>query len=87
MGDHVGTLVGRFDDACAEQGRGPLDRYLLLDASPRYALESVELYAEMTGRARELGFTDVVTHWPRADEPYAGSEAVLEAVASAVVRP
>ena len=53
-------------------GRSGLDRYLLLDASPRYALESVDLYAEMAGRAAELGFTDVVTHWPRPDGPYAG---------------
>jgi hypothetical protein len=29
-----------------------------------------------------MGFTDVVTHWPRADGVYAGSESVLEAVAS-----
>ena len=85
--DHVATLVARFDDACAEHDRGPLDRYLLLDASPRYALESVDLYAEMAGRATELGFTDVVTHWPRPDGPYAGDVAVLEAVAAAVLAP
>ena len=63
-------------------GAAPLDRYLLLDASPRYSLESVDLYAEMIGRAAELGFTDVVTHWPRPDGPYAGDVAVLEAVAA-----
>ena len=40
----------------------------------------------MAGRASELGFTDVVTHWPRPESPYAGDEAVLEAVASTVVR-
>ncbi|WP_392543387.1 LLM class flavin-dependent oxidoreductase [Oryzobacter telluris] len=83
---HLDGLVARFDDACAQAGRGSLDRYLLLDSSPRYALESVELYAEMTGRAAELGFTDVVTHWPRPESPYAGSEGVLEAAAEAVVR-
>ena len=85
--DHVAGLVTRFDDECARSGRGPLDRYLLLDASPRYALESVDLYAEMAGRAAELGFTDVVTHWPRPDGPYAGDESVLEAVAATVLRP
>jgi hypothetical protein len=83
---HVGTLVRRFDDECEKQARGPLDRYLLLDASPRYALESVDLYAEMAGRAGELGFTDVVTHWPRPDGPYEGDVSVLEAAADAVVR-
>ena len=84
---HVAELGARVDDALADAGRGGVDRYLSLDSSPRFSLESVELYAEMTGRAAALGFTDVVTHWPRADDPYAGSEAVLEAVASAVVRP
>ena len=82
---HVAELVGRFDDAVDAVGRGPLDRVLSLDSSPRFSLESVELYAEMAGRARELGFTDVVTHWPRPDGPYAGDLAVLEAVASSVV--
>ena len=59
----------------------PLDRYLSLDGAPRFSLESAELFTEMVGRAGELGFTDVVTHWPRAEGVYAGSEAVLEEVA------
>lgn len=83
---HVATLARLADDAAAEAGRGPLDRYLLLDSSPRYALESVGLYAEMAGRAAGLGFTDVVTHWPRPDSPYAGDVGVLEKVADVVVR-
>ena len=29
--------------------------------------------------------TDVITHWPRPDSPYAGDEATLEAVASDVI--
>ena len=41
------------------------------------------MFEEMVGRAGDLGFTDVVTHWPRAEGPYAGSEAVLEEVAGA----
>lgn len=83
--DHVAGLVERFDEAVAEDDRGPRPRYLLLDSSPRYALESLDLYTEMVGRAAALGFTDVVTHWPRPESPYAGSEAVLEAVAAEVV--
>ena len=82
---HVATLVERFDDALAATGRGPVSRVLSLDSSPRFSLESVELYAEMAGRAGDLGFTDVVTHWPRADGPYAGDPAVLEAVAATVL--
>ena len=69
---------------CSGPGRqrGPSTATCSLDGSPRYALESVGLYAEkVTGRAAELGFTDVVTHWPRPDGVYAGREAVLEEVA------
>lgn len=67
-----------------EQGgdRTDFPRYLNLDSSPRYSLESVDLFEEMTGRAAELGFTDVITHWPRAETPYAGREATLHEVAS-----
>lgn len=75
---HVAELAGRFAEAEAAAGRGPLRRLLSLDASPRFSLESAGLYAEMTGRAADLGFTDTVTHWPRPDGPYAGDEAVLE---------
>lgn len=82
---HVGQLVERFGEALAEVGREGVDRYLSLDSSPRFSLESVDLYAEMAGRAAALGFTDVVTHWPRPEGPYAGDVAVLEAVAAQVL--
>jgi hypothetical protein len=62
-------------------------RVLSLDSSPQFSLESVAVYEEMTGRAAELGFDDVVAHWPRPDGPYAGSEAVLEAVAERALAP
>ena len=80
----LATLVARFDDAAREAGRDPadVDRYLNVDAAPRLALESVDVFEESVGRARALGFTDVVVHWPRAAGVYAGSEAGLEAAAS-----
>ncbi|MBM6404490.1 LLM class flavin-dependent oxidoreductase [Phycicoccus sp. CSK15P-2] len=83
---HVAGLVERFDEARTAAGRGAADRYLSLDSSPRYSLESAGLHAEMSGRAAELGFTDVVCHWPRAEGPYAGDPAVLEEVAGSLVR-
>lgn len=82
----VAGLVERLDTVLAEEGRESLsmDRYLLLDSSPVYSLESAGRFAEMAGRAGELGFTDVITHWPRPDGPYAGRLAVLEEVAEAL---
>ena len=80
----VGVLARRLDDTLAEAGRdrASLDRYLLLDSSPVFSLSSADLFEEMAGRASDLGFTDVITHWPRPDGVYAGDVAVLEDVAS-----
>ena len=84
--DHVGVLAERYAEACAAEGREPGRRVLSLDSSPRFSLESADLHAEMSGRAAALGFTDVVTHWPRPEGPYAGDESVLEEVSSRLVR-
>jgi alkanesulfonate monooxygenase SsuD/methylene tetrahydromethanopterin reductase-like flavin-dependent oxidoreductase (luciferase family) len=79
----VREIVDRVDEACARAGRDPssLDRYINLDSAPTYSLSSVEAFRDAVGRARELRFTDVVAHWPRARDRYVGDEAVLEAVA------
>ena len=79
----LATSRDTLEEALVAGGRDPsvFPRYLNLDASPRFSLESVELFAEMTGRAEDLGFTDVVTHWPRPEPPYAGQERVLDQVA------
>jgi alkanesulfonate monooxygenase SsuD/methylene tetrahydromethanopterin reductase-like flavin-dependent oxidoreductase (luciferase family) len=83
----LAVLGGRLDDALAEAGRLPetLERHLNLDSSPQFALSSVGAFEEMAGRAAGLGFTDVITHWPRPDGPYAGDLSVLESVASDVL--
>ena len=83
----VADSAQRFTDALHTAGRDPssVDRYLSLDASPVYSLSSVAAFTDAVGRAGELGFTDVVTHWPRRDDWYAGDEAVLEAVAAEVL--
>jgi hypothetical protein len=44
-------------------------------------MSSADAFTDATGRAAELGFTDVVAHWPRASGWYAGSEKTLETVA------
>jgi alkanesulfonate monooxygenase SsuD/methylene tetrahydromethanopterin reductase-like flavin-dependent oxidoreductase (luciferase family) len=80
----VGDQVREFEDALAAAGRVPAEvpRYLSLDASGSYALSSAGYFADAAGRAGELGFTDVITHWPRPADPYAGDESVLAAAAS-----
>jgi len=75
----VADLAGRMDEALERAGRdrATLDRYLSLDAAPAFSLSSADFLAEQVARAARLGFTDVVTHWPRASSWYAGDEAVL----------
>jgi alkanesulfonate monooxygenase SsuD/methylene tetrahydromethanopterin reductase-like flavin-dependent oxidoreductase (luciferase family) len=84
----VGELSGRFTDTLEASGHAPgaLDRYLSLDSSGSPVLTSVDLYEESVGRAAELGFTDVVVHWPRESGVYAASESVLDEVASRLDR-
>lgn len=80
----VAELARRVEEACEAAGREPssLTRTLSLDSGGRYSLASVDVFEESVGRARELGFTDIVTHWPRRDGIYAGDESVLHEVAS-----
>ena len=83
----LAELSARLEETLGQAGRDSLafDRYLNLDSSPQFALSSVGVFEEMAGRAGELGFTDVITHWPRPDGPYAGDVSVLEQVASQVL--
>ena len=46
-----------------------------------YSLSSVDAFTDAVGRAAELGFTDVVTHWPRESSWFAGDETILDSVA------
>ena len=78
----VRDLSHRLDDVL-EEGR-PFDRYLALD-SARYSLSSVDAFEDVVGRAADLGFTDVITHWPRAEGVYVGSEDTLEQIATEVI--
>jgi alkanesulfonate monooxygenase SsuD/methylene tetrahydromethanopterin reductase-like flavin-dependent oxidoreductase (luciferase family) len=84
----VEETARRFDDALTAAGRGAagVDRYLSLDSAPVYSLSSVDAFVDAVGRARQLGFTDVVTHWPREASWYAGDEKTLETIAAMLPR-
>lgn len=61
-------------------------RLLSLDSCPGYSLSSAARFEDMAGRAAELGFTDVIVHFPRADGVYAGREETLEQIAHSMTR-
>jgi alkanesulfonate monooxygenase SsuD/methylene tetrahydromethanopterin reductase-like flavin-dependent oxidoreductase (luciferase family) len=85
--DGVGTSVTTLDEALAAAGRDPgaFPRYLNLDSAPAYSLTDPETFAAHVRRAAELGFTDVICHWPRSTSPYAGKESTLEIVATQLI--
>jgi alkanesulfonate monooxygenase SsuD/methylene tetrahydromethanopterin reductase-like flavin-dependent oxidoreductase (luciferase family) len=85
----VADGLRRFEDGLAAVGREPaaVPRYLSLDAAGPYSLSSTAYLMEAVGRAADLGFTDVIIHWPRPDGPYAGDERVLETVAADLLAP
>ncbi|HEX7738987.1 MAG TPA: LLM class flavin-dependent oxidoreductase [Marmoricola sp.] len=81
-----------FGEELERTGRPDVPRLVHTDSTPhvdagevRYALRSPDFFAEMTGRLAELGFTDTIVAWPRAEGVYAGSEAVLEQVAADLI--
>lgn len=79
--DDVARLAARFTEIEAAHGRSGLPRYLDLDTAA-YTLDSIDHVEDSLGRARELGFTDVLVHWPRESGIYAGRESVLEELAT-----
>ncbi|MEU4447074.1 LLM class flavin-dependent oxidoreductase [Actinosynnema sp. NPDC050801] len=83
----LAELSARFDEALAAGSRDPagVRRFLQTDAAPVFSLSSVECYRDFLGRAGELGFTDVLAPWPRAEGPFAGDEAILDTVAADVL--
>jgi alkanesulfonate monooxygenase SsuD/methylene tetrahydromethanopterin reductase-like flavin-dependent oxidoreductase (luciferase family) len=74
----------RLAEACREERRDPgtLGRLALVGFADR-ALESVGAFEDARGRYAELGFSDLVVHWPRSEEPLAGDLRVLERIAAA----
>jgi alkanesulfonate monooxygenase SsuD/methylene tetrahydromethanopterin reductase-like flavin-dependent oxidoreductase (luciferase family) len=76
----------RVEEACMAVGRDPasLRRLALLGFRER-PLASLEAFRDVVGRHTAWGFTDLVVHWPRSDEPFRDDRAVLERVAADVL--
>ena len=72
----------RVDEACAAAGREPasLDRLVLTGPHLDAGLTSPAAFEDVTGAYAEIGVTDLVVHWPRPSEPYAGDPTMLERI-------
>ncbi len=69
-----------FEDACAAAGRDPASagKLLVTGATVGGVLDSAQSFRDASGTFADLGFTDLVVHWPRPSEPYQGDERVLD---------
>ena len=60
-----------LDFHCATFGRDPatMRRYYLIGNTAERPLASIDAFEDFIGRYRALGFTDIVFHHPRPDDP------------------
>lgn len=61
-----------------------LGKVLLTGFTPDRArpLESVEAFVDFAGHHRELGFTEIVVHWPIPETPFAADQKTFERIAT-----
>lgn len=75
---------------CAAIGRDPetIERILLTGNTSERPLASLDAFADFVGRYGELGFTEVVFHHPRPDDPvWTDDPAMVERIAEAYLEP
>ncbi|ROQ67540.1 luciferase-like monooxygenase [Streptomyces sp. 840.1] len=82
--------VARIAAACGEAGRdaAELDKVLLTAFTPDRSgmLASVDAFVDFAGRHREIGFTEIVVHWPIPDSDFAADQGVFERIATEALR-
>lgn len=84
----IETQVRRLEEACAVIGRDPatISRIYLIGNTDERPLASVAAFDDFVGRYSALGFTDLVFHHPRADDPAWDEPAnIVDAIAADVL--
>ncbi|MGS2589048.1 LLM class flavin-dependent oxidoreductase [Streptomyces hebeiensis] len=78
--------IGKLDKACTDIGRdvAEMDKILLTGFTPERSglLESVDAFVDFAGRHQEIGFTEIVLHWPIPDSDFAADQSVFESIAA-----
>ncbi|MEE1929970.1 LLM class flavin-dependent oxidoreductase [Streptomyces sp. TRM 70351] len=78
--------VAKLGAACETAGRDvtELDKILLTAFTPDRSamLGSVDAFVDFAGRHREIGFTEIVLHWPIPGSGFAADQAVFERIAT-----
>ncbi len=82
----VAEQAAELDRRCRELGRDPrtIDRIYLVGNTEARPLASIEAFGRFVERYAELGFTDVVFHLPRTDDPVWNDDlGIVEEIAAA----
>jgi alkanesulfonate monooxygenase SsuD/methylene tetrahydromethanopterin reductase-like flavin-dependent oxidoreductase (luciferase family) len=84
----VRNQLRQLDDACAAIGRDPatIDRIFMIGNGEARPLASTATFDEFVARYSALGFTDLVFHHPRLDDPeWDEPVAIVDAIATEVL--
>ena len=78
----VTEQMTRLDAACMAAGRDPATLARLVLTGPRLdpGLSSPASFEDTVGRYAAAGVTDLVVHWPRPADPYAGDRTTFEEI-------
>jgi alkanesulfonate monooxygenase SsuD/methylene tetrahydromethanopterin reductase-like flavin-dependent oxidoreductase (luciferase family) len=78
----VARQLALFEEICQAEGRDPASIGRLVLTGPRLdaGLQSPNAFFEVKEAYAAVGVTDLVVHWPRPTEPYAGDESILELI-------
>ena len=86
-GPDVAAQVVQLEDACAAVNRDPasIRRMLLTGFQCSPGLSSPSEFADAIAEYEAMGMTDVVVHWPRSSDPFAGDLETFEACITSFV--
>ncbi|MFJ8860936.1 LLM class flavin-dependent oxidoreductase [Streptomyces sp. NPDC102451] len=76
--------ISRLGAACEETGRdvSELDKILLTGFTPGRPLRSFDAFVDFAGTHFDLGFTEIVVHWPVPDSDFAMDTELFERIAT-----
>jgi alkanesulfonate monooxygenase SsuD/methylene tetrahydromethanopterin reductase-like flavin-dependent oxidoreductase (luciferase family) len=84
----VAEQAQRLDELCVEFGRDPntIDRIYMAGNTEARPLASLAAFEDFVGRYAQLGFTDLVFHMPRDDDPvWSAPSTIVEEIAQALL--
>jgi alkanesulfonate monooxygenase SsuD/methylene tetrahydromethanopterin reductase-like flavin-dependent oxidoreductase (luciferase family) len=74
--------IDLLEEACIESGREPatLSRLVVTGPELTSGLGSVDEFEDTVGKYAAIGATDLVVHWPRANDPYKADYSMFEQI-------